>query len=100
MKKATISFGDAKKRLRFLAESGLALVSSLDYVATLQRVAELSVGPLADYCIFDVLDPDGSLRRIAWAHIDPNWPHLGELGRFAPPAAADQHPIVRVIQTG
>jgi two-component sensor histidine kinase len=92
--------GDAETRLRFLAESGLALVSSLDHVATLQRVAELSVGPLADYCIFDVLDPDGSLRRIAWAHIDPNWPHLRELGRFAPPANANQHPIVRVIRTG
>jgi two-component sensor histidine kinase len=96
----SISSGEAEKRLRFLAESGVALVSSLDYVATLQRVAELSVGALCDYCIFDVLDGDGSLRRIAWAHIDRNWPHLRELGRFAPPSNADDHPIIRVIHTG
>ena len=94
------SSGDAEKRLRFLAESGAALVSSLDYVATLQRVAELSVGALCDYCIFDVLDGDGSLRRIAWAHVDRTWPHLAELGRFAPPSNADDHPIIRVIHTG
>ena len=77
-----------------------ALVSSLDYVATLQRVAELSVGRSDELCIFDVLDEATVVRRIAWAHVDPD---LAASRRTRPLRAAinaDDHPIIRVIHTG
>ncbi len=64
------------ERLRFLADAGLALVSSLDYAATLQKVANLSLGVFCDYCIFDVFDEDGTSHRVAWAHSRPDWPRL------------------------
>ena len=88
------------ERLRFLSEAGLALVSSLDYTITLQQVAELSLGAFCDYCIFDVFEEDGSARRVAWAHRNPKWPRLGEIGKFAPPTRSDNYPVAQVIKTG
>jgi len=49
---------------RFLAEIGRILSSSLDLDTTLSGVADCAVGFLADYCILDVRDPGGGIRRI------------------------------------
>ena len=93
------SSGDAEKRLRFLAESGVALVSSLDYVATLQRVAELSVGALRLLHL-----RRARRRRIASPHrLGAYRPDMAASARarpFGPPSNADDHPIIRVIHTG
>ncbi len=51
--------------LRYLAETGALLATSLDYETTLQNVARLAVPALADTCVVDLLDDDGSLRRFA-----------------------------------
>ena len=53
--------------LRFLANATDALASTLDYQATLETVAELPLPFLADWCIVDEVDEDGSLRRVAVA---------------------------------
>src|SRR5215210_1538251 len=50
--------------LRFLAESGATLASSLDYRATLANVARLAVPTLADWCAVDVIEEDGSIERL------------------------------------
>ncbi|MGE0541064.1 MAG: PAS domain-containing protein [Dehalococcoidia bacterium] len=52
---------------RFIAAAGALLAESLDYPATLQRVATLSVSYLADCCVVDMLDETGRLRRLAVA---------------------------------
>ena len=57
--------------LRFLADAGDALAESLDYEARLNRLARLAVDPLADWCVVDVLEEPGELRRVAAAHRDP-----------------------------
>jgi PAS domain S-box-containing protein len=66
---------DEQKRLieaqRFLAEASSLLSSSLDYEETLARIARLAVPRIADWCAVDILEPDGQLRRLAVAHIDP-----------------------------
>ena len=62
---------EAQQRLAFLAEASAVLTSSLDYEATLGRIARLVVPSLADWCLVDVLEPDGTLRRLAVAHADP-----------------------------
>jgi PAS domain S-box-containing protein len=55
----------------FLADASAALSESLDYRATLARVASMAVPKLADYCIVHLAAPDGSLERVALAHADP-----------------------------
>jgi signal transduction histidine kinase len=55
---------------RFLADASVALAGSLDYRATLNAVARLAVGFLADWCVVDVFE-EGTPRRVAAAHVDP-----------------------------
>ena len=61
----------AERRARFLAEAGEILSASLDYQATLGALARLVVPRLADVVLVDVLDEDGSLRRLEVIHADP-----------------------------
>lgn len=56
---------------RLLVDVGEALAASLDYEATLQAVAHLTVPALADWCAVDVLDAEGRLIPAAVAHRDP-----------------------------
>src|SRR5690242_16617326 len=63
-------------RLRVLADAGGILGESLDYEATLQRVARLVVPRIADWCAVDLVDNptnavSGTVRRLAVAHEDP-----------------------------
>ena len=55
---------------RFLDEATALLSSSLDYHDTLERVAQLAVPDLADWCAVDLL-VDENIRRVAIAHQDP-----------------------------
>ncbi len=61
----------AEKALRFLSEASIQLGASLDYEATLRRVARLALPLLADFCIVDLLADDGHVRRVAATHINP-----------------------------
>jgi GAF domain-containing protein len=62
---------EAALRERFLAEAGQALASSLSYEETLQRVAQLVVPQLADWCAIELPDDRGRLQQVALAHVDP-----------------------------
>ncbi len=55
--------GDRRQRL--LAEAGATLADSLDSETTLAAVAGLIVPQVADGCAIDLIDPDGSARRVA-----------------------------------
>jgi signal transduction histidine kinase len=81
----------AEQRARFLASAAAALVSSLDYEATLRTVARLAVPEVADWCAVDLVDADGGLRRVAIAHVDPEKVRLATLidERYPEDAAAD-----------
>ena len=57
-------------RLTFLAEASEELSSSLDYRATLAKVAKLAVRTLADLCAVNVLQ-EGTLTTLAVEHNDP-----------------------------
>ena len=63
---------EAELRQRFLAQAGVTLASSLDYEETLQRVAQLAVPGLADWCAVDVADSNLRLQQVAVAHVDPD----------------------------
>jgi signal transduction histidine kinase/DNA-binding response OmpR family regulator len=86
---------------RLLAEASATFASSLDYEATLQSVAATVVPPLADICVFDVIDRDETLRRVAHAHADRgDTETLEEIGRHVPAAMSGDHPIIRVLNGG
>ena len=79
---------EAEESLRLLDDAGRALASSLDYEATLQRVAWIAVPRLADWCLVDLIDAQGVLRRVAVAHADPaQRPLAGQLMQTAGPLA-------------
>ena len=85
----------------FLAEASRVLSSSLDHEETLATVARLAVPGLADFCFFDLVQPDGTLRRVAWAHVDPAWRDMFDaVARFVPPPHFEAHPTAQVLRTG
>jgi PAS domain S-box-containing protein len=86
---------------RFLAQATKELVSSLDYQATLSRIAQMAVPELADWCAVDILEPDGSLELLAIAHVDPSkveWAR--EFRRRFPIDMSALTGLPRVIRTG
>ena len=86
---------------RFLAEAGAALSSSLNYRATLASVARLAVPYLADWCVIDVLEEDGSLERLAMTHQAPEKIRLAqELEKRYPPDPDAPRGVAQVLRTG
>jgi PAS domain S-box-containing protein len=70
---------------RFLAEVGTVLAMSLDYDQTLANVARLTARELADYCIVDSVDSDGTIRRLDVACHDPASESTGDALKRGPP---------------
>jgi GAF domain-containing protein len=88
-----------RAELEFLVRASEVLASSLDHETTLANVAALAVPAMADWCVVDLLEPDGSLRQTAVSHADPQKIALvRELRDRYPPDAA--HSIWRVIASG
>ena len=48
----------------FLARASRYLAASLDYESTLVTVAGMALPHLGSWCIVDVVEADGSMRRI------------------------------------
>lgn len=89
-----------QQRFAFLAEASATLATSLDYETTLQSIAQLAVPALAEYCIIDLIEPQGDIRRVALAHGDTNKQALmQQLGPY-PPRASGAEGVSRVLQTG
>jgi PAS domain S-box-containing protein len=62
---------EERRRREFLAGATATLTSTLEYEATLQRVADLAVPLLADSCAIFLEDEPGAVRLVATAHVDP-----------------------------
>lgn len=56
---------------RLLAEVGVALAASLDYEHTLTTVADLAIEDFADWCMVEVTEASGDLRRLKVVSADP-----------------------------
>ncbi|MEH2208180.1 MAG: PAS domain S-box protein [Nostoc sp.] len=90
----------AEERLRYIAQISSLLSTSLDYEQTLEQIAKISVPQLADWCSVDILNEDGSIRRLPIAHADPS---KAELARKLQEYVTDYKGasvITRVLQTG
>ena len=93
--------GLLERQTRLLSEATTLLGSSLDVDTTLRSLAQFLVPQLADWCSITMLEPNGTLRRVAVAHKDPGKVALAEdLRRRFPPQPDDLHGAARVIRTG
>ncbi len=84
-----------------LIEAGAVLASSLELDTTMGQVARLTVPRLADLCVIDLLDEDGSIRDVAVACSQTGLAHeLEELRASHPLDPAGEHPVAGVIRNG
>ncbi|NUR09673.1 MAG: SpoIIE family protein phosphatase [Nocardioidaceae bacterium] len=91
---------DRASQLRFLAHATQELTRSLDYEATLAKVARLAVPTFADWCAIS-LGVEGELRTLAVAHVDPEKVALAEeLQRRFPPEPDSGSGTYQVFRTG
>ena len=90
----------ARRRAAFLGDASAMLASSLDYETTLRRTAELAVPEVSDWCAVDLVEIDGSLRRVAVAHKDPAKLSLGLSLERRYPSDPDTSLIYKAIRTG
>ncbi|NMO14284.1 PAS domain-containing protein [Pyxidicoccus fallax] len=92
---------EAEDRFAFLARAGEVLAYSLDGDMVLQRLAELSVPQLADWCAVDVLTEQGGVERRVAVHANPERVALAfELARRHPVDLGSDVGIARVLRTG
>ncbi len=84
---------------RFLAQASALLASSLDYEVTLQRVAQLAVPHIADWCAVELIEDD-TFRPVAVAHVDPAKVAMAQgLRQRHPPDPAEVGGIPGVIRS-
>ena len=88
-----------EKEQQFLAEASVVLSASLDYEQTLATVAQLVVQNIADWCVVDVMDEHGRLRRLKVASADPAKAALCAVLEQMPPDRDLPHLIRSVIES-
>jgi PAS domain S-box-containing protein len=87
--------------IELLVEAGVVLATSLDQTTTMGQVARLTVPRLADLCVIDLLDSDGTIRDVAVAAADEEIARgLEELRAKYRLDPSGEHPVARVIRTG
>ena len=87
-------------RTAFLADTTAALISTLDVDEALGRLARLLVPRFADWCVIDLVEDEGEVRRVTLAHREPAMvPRLGidAAVRFAVPDGSDAA-LARVLR--
>ena len=91
----------AEETARFLADASATLAELMDYESTLQRIAGFAVPHFADWCAVDMLEVDGSVRRLAVAHTDPAKVKLAHaLFHRYPLLPTDAHGVMAVLRSG
>ena len=92
---------ESERVARFLADASAALAVLVDFDSTLQKVASLAVPSFADWATVDLVEDDGTLRRVAVAHADPDKVELAhELHRRFPPDPAAPLGVRNILRTG
>jgi signal transduction histidine kinase/DNA-binding NarL/FixJ family response regulator len=90
-----------ERRASLLAEASRVLASSFDYQTTLAVLCRTMVPGMADYCVVDVLQADGSILRPGFSHVDPAKEHLlRETAHAQPAVLPEDHPVVVALRAG
>lgn len=90
----------ARQRVRFVSDVSELLAVSLDYPATLVRLAELVVREIADLCLIDLVRESGALNRVAAVHASSSKQALAEELCDYPPRPGSWDPVARALATG
>jgi signal transduction histidine kinase len=89
-----------ERRALFLADISRQLAESLDYEKTLSTVARLAMPELGAWCIVDLFDESGAIRRVGVIHPEPQLQALArELETHYPPAPGDPLGAPRMLDT-
>jgi signal transduction histidine kinase len=98
--RASTELAETAQERKFLDDATRVLSSSLNYYDTLEKIAQLAVPALADWCVVDLVE-DSAIRRVAVAHSDPariaiahEWARKFPVDRDAPRGVA------QVIRSG
>jgi PAS domain S-box-containing protein len=83
----------AHLRIAFLARASDVLHSSLAYEETFRTLLDLIVPVLATYCVVDVVDERGAVRRLHVVHADPDKRELA--GRLLAAPRSQSHYLTR-----
>jgi signal transduction histidine kinase len=84
----------------FLTDASRYLAESLDYENTLVTVAGMALPYLGSWCIVDVLEADGSMRRLGIIHPDPQKEERArKLKEGWPPGRDDPIGLPRVMRS-
>jgi PAS domain S-box-containing protein len=87
----------SQRRLELLARVSTLIDTPLDLEAVLQRVAELAIGELADWCIVELETAEGRPHQVAVAHRDPAMVALARELQDRYPTPADDPSRAHVI---
>jgi signal transduction histidine kinase len=90
----------AERRASFLAHAGNMLAESLDLASTLKKVAEVSLPAFADWCVVDLMDDDGTIRRVTVETNDPNRREIARQMQAAAPRPEDKFGVTTVLRSG
>ena len=91
---------DSRTRFAFLAETSRCLSDSLDFGSTLATVTGLALPHFGTWCMVDVIESDGSIRRVAVIHPDVvKQTAAREFYNAHPPCKDDPIGAPRVIRT-
>jgi len=91
----------AEEVLRFVAETSTILAASLDHATTFASIARRAVPLLGDWAAVDEVLADGTIRRLAVAHVDPAMEALAQnLAEIYPPLRAGGRPVDEALRTG
>jgi PAS domain S-box-containing protein len=91
----------AEEAQRFLDQASTLLVASLDHDGMLAALVKLAVPHVADWAAVDLLEDDGSFRRVAVAHVDPaKVVFANELRAREQPSLDDPSGVGAVVRTG
>ncbi|HUQ77592.1 MAG TPA: PAS domain S-box protein [Patescibacteria group bacterium] len=100
----TRELAEARRRdeeiARHLADTSLRLDEARDVATVVQLAAEASIPILADWCVVDLLQADGTLRRVGLAARDPNLRALVEPLRDHPSTQSPDRVSRRAVSAG
>ena len=85
--------------MRALADTGALMFRSLNFQETLTNVAAAVTRGFATYCIIDLRDDSGVLRRVAAVHSDPQLQRALD-GASGGRTIEGDHPVARALRDG
>lgn len=97
---AQVPASNVRTRFAFLAETSRCLANSLDFETTLATGAGLALPYFGTWCMIDIVEADGTIRRVAVIHPDPG--KQRQARKFYdthPPGPGDPLGAARVIRT-